>query len=120
MIDEPLPTPERTDSEPTPSAEPADGDGPGPTGRPEASAPTDAPNRAAEPPPDPDDEEARDPDDGESSDRGREPTDDGAGPDGSDRDAEGPNALEYRLERLRLLRAVVTLAVVVARLIRSL
>src|SRR6056297_2897324 len=115
MIDERLPAPERTDSEPTPSAEPADGDGREPTGRPGptgGSAPTDAPNRAAEPPPDPDD--------GGGSDREREPTDDGAGPDASDRDPDDPNALEYRLERLRLLRAVVTLAVVVARLIRSL
>ena len=42
------------------------------------------------------------------------PTDDAAT---SDEDADEP--LEYRLERLRLWRAVVTLAIVIGRLIRS-
>ena len=126
MIDEPLPAAEHSDAEPTPPAETVGGDAPDPMN---------ASSRAAEPPPDPDDGRARDrddgdrgpdgdgdhcPDDGETRDREREPADDGADPDASDRDADEPETLEYRLERLRLLRAVVTLAVVVARLIRSL
>ena len=37
----------------------------------------------------------------------------------ADDEERGPERTEYRLERLRLVRSVVTLAVVVARLIRS-
>ncbi|MDB2244252.1 hypothetical protein PM076_12290 [Halorubrum ezzemoulense] len=106
-VDEPLSAPERTDVNPTPLAEPADG------------APTDGPIRAAEPPPDPGDGAPRGPGSEEPRDLTRDPADDGADAEARGRDADEAETLEYRLERLRPLRAVVTLGVVVARLIRS-
>ncbi|QKG92622.1 hypothetical protein HPS36_07095 [Halorubrum salinarum] len=101
MPDEPLPATERTDAEPIPTerGEPPKRDSADRSARAE-------PDRATDPPPD-------DPggDAGPECDREA-----GGGSDESD-DAE---RREYRLERLRLWRTVVTLAVVVARLIRSL
>ncbi|QUO48081.1 MULTISPECIES: hypothetical protein [Halorubrum] len=121
MIDEPLPATERTDAEPKlteyTDAEPkltecdaADREGPPSYDGTDRDAsdrgPREEPDRATDPPPDRPDGDA-------ACERDREP--DGEGDDSVD-----PDAREYRLERLRLWRTVVTLAVVVARLIRSL
>ena len=102
MIDEPLPT-TGTDGEQRSTDGETDED---------LTGSGDASGRAADPPPDPGDREGRDDE--------REPEGDGAEPDAGDDGADGSESLEYRLERLRLWRTVVTLAVVVARLLRSL
>ena len=94
MIDDPLPTPSGIDAE----AESGDDRPPR-----ESAA---APDRTTDPPPDSGAGEATDE---------REPE-----PAASDEDTEESEPLEYRLERLRLWRTVATLAVVVARLVRSL
>ena len=76
---------------------------------------------------DPDRTDAADRGGGTDPDRGRAPIpDDDTPPDGAEADGEPDGdtdeaePLEYRLERLRLWRILVTLAVVVARLLRSL
>ncbi|SDF82197.1 hypothetical protein SAMN04488067_10965 [Halorubrum xinjiangense] len=68
--------------------------------------PREEPDRATDPPPDRPDRDA-------ACECGREPVSEGD-------EASEPDGREYRLERLRLWRTVVTLAVVVARLIRTL
>ena len=105
MIDEPLPATERTDAEPKPTErdaadrDAADRDA-------SARGPRGEPDRATDPPPDGPDGDA-------SRERDRESSGEEDEPDESER-------YEHRLERLRLWRTVVTLAVVVARLVRSL
>ena len=111
MTDEPLPATERTDAEPSPTdrgaserdgrpnCDGADRDSPGREVREE-------PDRTTDPPPDESDGDA-------ACECDREP-------DGEADEADDSDAREYRLERLRLWRTVVTLAVVVARLLRSL
>ncbi|RLM50797.1 hypothetical protein [Halorubrum sp. Atlit-28R] len=101
MPDEPLPATERTDAEPSPTerGEPPKRDATDRIARAE-------PDRTTDPPPDRSDGDAAC-----ECDRGPEAEADEAGE---------PDTREYRLERLRLWRTVVTLAVVVARLIRSL
>ncbi|WP_435073877.1 hypothetical protein [Halorubrum sp. HHNYT27] len=115
-----------TTNEPAPDSGhgPTDGTEPEPTdsqrrpdGRPPATGSVpprtrdgvDPPNEAVSPP---------------SEDAPRTPSSDGDPDDDSDNDSDGndptDDPLAYRLERLRLWRALVTLAVVVARLIRSL
>ena len=111
MTDEPLPATERTEAEPSPTdreaserdgppnCDGADRDAPDREGRAE-------PERATDPPPGGSDGGAR-------CDWDRDPA-------GESGETDDPERTEYRLERLRLWRTVVTLAVVVARLIRSL
>ncbi|WP_423996005.1 hypothetical protein [Halorubrum trapanicum] len=123
MIDEPLPATERTDAESNSVDDTANGGASGrdatdrrepdrnatdPSREPTAPArdPREEPDRATDPPPDRPDGDA-------ACERDR-------GPDGEGDEADDSEAREYRLERLRLWRTVVTLAVVVARLIRSL
>ncbi|QWC19082.1 hypothetical protein [Halorubrum sp. 2020YC2] len=110
MIDESLPTPERTDAESNPTDDRVDRDAgdPGRESGPPDRGPRAEPERATDPPPDPGDGE------GSSDcecDCETAPEDD---------EADESDGREHRLERLRLWRTVVTLAVVVARLIRSL
>ncbi|VTT86756.1 hypothetical protein DM2_2794 [Halorubrum sp. DM2] len=114
MIDDPLPTPSGIDAEPAQSEEdPSDerpSGGRASDGEPDAErtareSGTDR-DRSTDPPPD---SEA-----GEGL--GDRESETAAGDDDSDES----EPLEYRLERLRLWRTVVTLAVVVGRLIRSL
>ena len=114
MIDEPLPTPSGIDDESESSdgqshGERSDG-GPSNEAQPDAPRPVresaTGPDRTTDSPPDPAEDEAADESEPE--------------PMASDEDAEESEPLEYRLERLRLWRTVVTLAVVVARLVRSL
>ena len=105
MIDDQLPTPSGIDAE----SEPGDRE---PSARlPDAKRPARGseagPDRATDPPPDSGEGERRAVDD---------PGPDPAGDD----DTDESEPLEYRLERLRLWRTVVTLVVVVGRLIRSL
>ena len=113
MIDDQLPTPSGIDAESESSDERSDderpsgeraGDGEADAERLPPESGTDR-DRSADPPPDSGDGEA-------VGDRERESA---AGDDDSDES----EPLEYRLERLRLWRTIVTLAVVVARLIRS-
>ena len=117
MTDEPLPTTDRTDAEPNSTDETPDRDATDETPNRDATAtrhepspvprgPTGAPRRATDPPPDPVDGDA-------GRERDRESSGEEDEPDESER-------YEHRLERLRLWRTVVTLAVVVARLVRSL
>ena len=124
MNDDPLPTPSGIDAEPQPNDERAGDDRPTddrssderPGDRrpnedqsreePPDREPTTGPGRATDPPPDR----------GEGAGSGARESE----PDAADDDTEESEPLEYRLERLRLVRTVVTLAVVVARLIRSL
>ncbi|GAA0543807.1 hypothetical protein ABNG02_00390 [Halorubrum ejinorense] len=119
MIDEPLPTPSGNDAESESSDErPSDEQ----TGDEQQNAeqsneaqpdaprpvrgPATGPDRTTDPPPD---SGAG----GEADDREPEPL-------AGDGDADESEPLEHRLERIRLWRTVVTLAVVVARLVRSL
>ncbi|WP_434521006.1 hypothetical protein [Halorubrum sp. AS12] len=120
MIDESLPTADSTDSEPKPNdrdetpncdatdRSATDRDAIDPSREPAATdrEPREEPDRATDPPPDRIDGDAACECDPE--------------PDGGDDESDGTDGREYRLERLRLWRTVVTLAVVVARLIRSL
>jgi hypothetical protein len=102
MTDEPLPTSERTDAEPKPTRRDA-------SDRDEASSG------------DGSDRDASDRGVREGPDRATDPPPDRPGADGEpDRETDADEPLEHRLERLRLWRTVVTLAVVVARLVRSL
>jgi hypothetical protein len=110
MTDEPLPTPRGTEDERRSTAAEADED---PTESEGASG------RGADPPPDIGDCGGRGGDCG-GRDGEREPADNGAEPGAGDDGSDGSEPLEHRLERLRLWRTVVTLAVVVARLLRSL
>jgi len=120
MIDDQLPTPSGIDAESEPGDDDPSDEDPnerGSSGRessarlPDAKRPARgseaSPDRATDPPPDSGEGERRAVDD---------PGPDPAGDD----DTDESKPLEYRLERLRLWRAVVTLAVVVGRLIRSL
>ncbi|WP_123619980.1 hypothetical protein [Halorubrum sp. CSM-61] len=96
----PEPAPTRSDREPDRVG--ADRDGPD-------RSESDRPRDGVDPPA----EVARDRSESDRSERDRSESD-------GDDDECGPESAEYRLERLRLWRTVVTLAVVVARLIRSL
>ena len=111
MTDEPLPATERTDAEPSPTdREASERDGVPNCDGSDRDAPDrevrEEPDRTTDPPPDE-----------SGGDAGCECDRD---PGGESDEADGPDRREYRLERLRLWRTVVTLAVVVARLIRSL
>ncbi|WP_424013759.1 hypothetical protein ACOZ35_11720 [Halorubrum xinjiangense] len=110
MFDEPLPAPEGIDieSNSTERDEPPDQNATNPSREPATPDrdPREEPDRATDPPPNRPDGDA-------ACDCDREPDGEGDETDESD-------AREYRLERLRPWRTVVTLAVVVARLIRTL
>ena len=114
MIDDPLPTPSGIDAERESSDGRPSGEGPSdpesneaqPDAERPSGEPTAGPDRTVDPPP------------GAGADR----ESDNRGPEAmtGDDDSEGSEPLEHRLERLRLWRTVATLAVVVARLVRSL
>ncbi|WP_096394271.1 hypothetical protein [Halorubrum trapanicum] len=123
MIDEPLPATEGIDAESNSADETASGDAGGHDATDRKEPDRDASHRSREP-------ATPDRDPREEPDRATDPPPDrldgdatcerDRGPDGEGDETDESDAREYRLERLRLWRTVVTLAVVVARLLRSL